>query len=92
MLCSALHPRHFVQGFAGGLLANVLVVVGHAFRQVTRLGFESLIPWSKTAAIFTNPANDILGPFSFLVHAVIVLAVEWLVLYWMYQRKIFLTA
>jgi predicted acyltransferase len=53
---------------------------------------ESIIPWSKTAAIFTAPLRGTLGSFTMLVHALIVLAVEWLVLYWMYKRKIFLTA
>ena len=53
---------------------------------------QSLIPWSKTVGIFTNPLTTVLGPFSSLVHAIVVLAVEWLVLYWMYRRKIFLTA
>jgi predicted acyltransferase len=53
---------------------------------------ESLIPWSKTVAIFTNPLNDVLGPASVLVRAMAVLGVEWLVLYWMYRRRIFLTA
>ncbi len=53
---------------------------------------ESIIPWSKTVAIFTAPLSEILGSFAALFHAFAVLAVEWLVLYWMYKRKIFLTA
>jgi predicted acyltransferase len=53
---------------------------------------ETLIPWSKTVEIFTNPLNGVLGPSLTVVHALIVLAVEWLVLYWMYRRRIFLTA
>jgi predicted acyltransferase len=53
---------------------------------------ESLIPWSRTVAIFTAPLAGLLGSFITLFHAVAVLAVEWLVLYWMYKRKIFLTA
>jgi predicted acyltransferase len=53
---------------------------------------ESLIPWSKIVAIFTTRLAGTLGSFTTLFHAVAVLAVEWLVLYWMYKRKIFLTA
>ncbi len=53
---------------------------------------ESIIPWSKTVAIFTHPLAGTLGSFTPLFHAIVVLTVEWLVLYWMYKRKIFLTA
>jgi predicted acyltransferase len=53
---------------------------------------ESIIPWSKTVAIFTHPLAGILGSFTPLLHTIAVLAVEWLVLYWMYKRRIFLTA
>jgi len=53
---------------------------------------ESLIPWSKTVAIFTTPLAGTLGSFTALFQAIAVLAVEWVVLYWMYKRKIFLTA
>jgi len=53
---------------------------------------ESIIPWSKTVAIFMYPFAGTLGSFTPLFHAIAVLTVEWLVLYWMYKRKIFLTA
>jgi len=53
---------------------------------------ESIIPWSKTVAIFTHPLATTLGRFTLIFHAVTVLLVEWLVLYSMYKRKIFLTA
>jgi predicted acyltransferase len=53
---------------------------------------ESIISWSKTVAIFTHPLTGTLGSFTSLFQAVAVLTVEWLVLYWMYKRKIFLTA
>jgi predicted acyltransferase len=53
---------------------------------------ESIIPWSRTVAIFTHPLAGTLGPFTPLFHAIAVLTAEWLVLYWMYKRKIFLTA
>ena len=53
---------------------------------------ESIIPWSRTVAIFTHPLAGTLGSFTPLFHAITVLSIEWLVLYWMYRRKIFLTA
>ena len=53
---------------------------------------ESIIPWSKTVDIFTYPLTATLGSFTLLFHAIMVLLVEWLALYWMYKRKIFLTA
>lgn len=53
---------------------------------------QSIIPWGKTVAIFTSPLAGMLGSFTPLLHAIAVLVVEWLVLFWMYKRKIFLTA
>lgn len=53
---------------------------------------ESIIPWRQTVGIFTAPLESILGSFTTLFHAILVLGIEWLVLYWMYKRKIFLTA
>jgi predicted acyltransferase len=53
---------------------------------------ESIIPWSNIVAIFTHSLAGTLGSFTPLFHAIAVLTVEWLVLYWMYKRKIFLTA
>jgi predicted acyltransferase len=53
---------------------------------------ESIIPWSNIVAIFTHSLDRTLGSFTPLFHAIVVLTVEWLVLYWMYKRKIFLTA
>lgn len=52
----------------------------------------SIIPWSKVVTIFTNPLAGTLGSIATLFHAIMVLLVEWLVLYWMYKRRIFLTA
>lgn len=53
---------------------------------------ESIIPWSRIIAIFTTPLGVTLGSLTPLFHAAVVLLIEWLVLYWMYKRKIFLTA
>ena len=52
----------------------------------------SLVPLRKTVGIFTAGLAPALGPFGALFQAVAVLVVEWLILYWMYRRKIFLTA
>jgi len=71
-------------------LAFPFVVIG--MNAVAIYMSESIIPWSKTVAIFTHPLAATLGSVTPLVHAVAVLTVEWLVLYWMYKRKIFLTA
>jgi predicted acyltransferase len=53
---------------------------------------QSIIPWHKIVAIFTSPLKPMLGSVEPLLEAMIVLGVEWSVLYWMYKRRIFLTA
>jgi predicted acyltransferase len=47
---------------------------------------NSIIPVGHIVGIFTSEAH------SPLLHGLAVLVVEWLVLYWMYRRKIFLKA
>ncbi len=71
-------------------LAFPFVVIG--MNAVAIYMSESIIPWSKTVAIFTHPLTGTLGSVTPLIHAIAVFTVEWLVLYWMYKRKIFLTA
>jgi predicted acyltransferase len=53
---------------------------------------ESIVRWGDIVGIFTSPMESTLGSFTPLMHAVSTIALEWLVLYWMYKRKIFLTA
>ncbi len=53
---------------------------------------ESLVRWGDIVGIFTLPMQGTLGSFTLLFHAICTLALEWLVLYWMYKRRIFLTA
>ncbi len=53
---------------------------------------QSIIPWHNIVAIFTSPLKSSLSSFEPLLEAGLVLAIEWIVLYWMYKRKIFLTA
>jgi len=71
-------------------LAFPFVVIG--MNAVAIYMSESIIPWGKTFAILTHPLTGTLGSATPLIHAVAVLTIEWLVLYWMYKRKIFLTA
>jgi predicted acyltransferase len=53
---------------------------------------RSLIPLNKIVGIFSEGIAQNLGIFGSLFEAMAVLLVEWLILYWMYKRKIFLTA
>jgi len=53
---------------------------------------SSVTRLSEVAGIFTHAAAPILGASEALVHAILLLAIEWLILYWMYRRKIFLRA
>ena len=53
---------------------------------------QTLIPLRRIVNIYTAGAAVAMGTCGALFQAVAVLAVEWLILYWMYKRKIFLTA
>ena len=53
---------------------------------------ESVTRLSHIAGIFTNAAAPALGSATQLANAVLLIAVEWAILYWMYRRKIFLSA
>ena len=53
---------------------------------------RTLIPLAGIVGIFTSGIAAQIGAFGPLFQAMAVLTVEWLVLYWMYRRKIFLTA
>lgn len=53
---------------------------------------KSIVPLSRIIGIFTGSLDAQLGTFTPLVHAIAVLAVEWLILYWMFKRRIFLRA
>jgi predicted acyltransferase len=64
-----------------------LVVIGMNAVAVYMAG--TLFPLGHIVGIFTRAVSATLEP---LVRAVAVLAVEWLVLYWMWRRKIFLKA
>jgi len=70
--------------------AFALVVIGMNSVAIYMAG--TLVPLKKIVGIFTVGAAAEMGSFGALFQAVAVLAVEWLILYWMYRRKIFLTA
>ncbi|MFB3825341.1 MAG: acyltransferase family protein [Bryobacteraceae bacterium] len=53
---------------------------------------QSVVRVHSVVGIFSKPIAAHLGAFGPLFAASAVLAVEWLVLYWMYRRKIFLRA
>jgi len=52
----------------------------------------TLVPIGRIVRIFTKAPAEALGAFGPLFSAAAVLLVEWLILFWMYRRKIFLRA
>lgn len=52
----------------------------------------TLIPIDDIIGIFTRDLAQMLGNFGSLFEASVVILVEWLILYWLYKRKIFFTA
>lgn len=52
----------------------------------------TLVPIHRIAGIFTKGISGQLGAFGPLFSAATVLVLEWLILFWMYKRKIFLKA
>jgi predicted acyltransferase len=53
---------------------------------------SSVTRLSEVARVFTRAAEPFLGAGEELVHAILLLSIEWLILWWMYRRKIFLRA
>ncbi len=53
---------------------------------------RSIVPLKNTVDIFTAPLAAQIDPAGVLAQYLAFLAVEWLILYWMYKRRIFLTA
>lgn len=52
----------------------------------------TLVPITRIVGIFSKPLAGQMGAFGPLFSASAVILVEWLILYWMYKRKIFLRA
>lgn len=73
-----------------GAWAFPLVVIG--MNAVAVYMSRTLIPLTKFVGIYTAAPAAAMGRFGPLFQAIAVLSVEWLILYWMYRRKIFLTA
>jgi predicted acyltransferase len=53
---------------------------------------RAIVPLGKIVGIFTAGSAIYIEPFGELFKAIAVLLVEWLILYWMYKRKLFLIA
>jgi predicted acyltransferase len=53
---------------------------------------RTLVPLDDIVSIFSRGIAAHLGNFGSLFEALAVILVEWLILYWMYKRKLFLTA
>ena len=53
---------------------------------------ESVTRLSEIVGIFTKAPAEAIGSFGLLSAALTFLGVEWLILYWMYKRKVFLSA
>ncbi len=67
-----------------------LVVIG--MNAVFIYMFMSIIPVGKIVGVFTDPIAARLGSFGELFSALGVFLVAWLLLFWMYKRKIFIKA
>ena len=52
----------------------------------------TLVPFSRIAGVFSKPVAAHLGAYGPVCNAATVLLLEWLVLHWMYRRKIFIRA
>jgi len=67
-----------------------LVVIG--MNAIFIYMFMSIISIGKIVGVFTSPIAAELGSFGNLFSALAVFAVAWLLLFWMYKRKIFIKA
>jgi predicted acyltransferase len=54
--------------------------------------FASIVPLHNWVRIFTQGIIGTSGHVELLVRAVVVLDVEWMMLFWMYKKKIFIKA
>ncbi len=75
-----------VRGYRKGLFPLVVIGANAVFIYM----FSSLVPLGEWVRIFTRPMGT--ARAEPLLHTILVLAVEWLILFWMYQRKIFIKA
>ena len=77
-----------VRGYRKGTFP--FVVIG--MNAITVYMGRTLVPLERIVDIFTKGPAAAVGSFGPLFQATAVLGVEWLILYWMYKRKIFLAA
>jgi predicted acyltransferase len=67
-----------------------LVVIG--MNSIFIYMFTSLYPVGQTVGVFTHGIADRLGSLGPFFQAFSVVLVEWLILFWMYRRRIFIKA
>lgn len=75
-----------VKGWSGWTLP--LIVIGT--NALAAYLLPTIIPISKHVGVFTAPAAAALGPFGPILRAGAVLVAQWLILFWLYRRNIFL--
>jgi predicted acyltransferase len=75
-----------IRGYRGWTLPFVVIGSNAVFIYM----FASIVPLEHWVGIFTQTMAGSAGEP--LVRAIVVLVVEWLILYWMYRRKIFIKA
>lgn len=67
-----------------------LVVIG--MNAIFIYMFMSIIPVGRIVGVFSHPIAGMLGSFGDLFSALSVFAVAWLLLFWLYKRRIFIKA
>jgi predicted acyltransferase len=77
-----------VRGYKKWTLPIVVIGMNAVFIYM----FMSIIPVGKIVGVFTDPIAAKLGSFGELFSALSVFLVAWLLLFWMYKRKIFIKA
>jgi predicted acyltransferase len=77
-----------VRGYRGWTLPFVVIGSNAVFIYM----FASIVPLREWVGIFTRSMMGTAPHLELLVRAAIVLVVQWLMLFWMYKRKIFIKA
>jgi predicted acyltransferase len=77
-----------VRGYRKGSLLFVVIGANAVYIYM----FSSLMPLGRWASIFTRSMVGVSGHFEPLLRAALIMGVEWLMLFWMYRRKILIKA
>jgi predicted acyltransferase len=77
-----------VRGYRKGSLLFVVIGSNAVFIYMV----ASIVPLSQWVGVFTRSMVSASGHLEPLLRAVVVLSVEWLMLFWMYRNKIFIKA